>query len=269
MSKEATTVARGTTTELSVGLSVALMVGVGMVVATLGRKRMPPARSAAGERYAALTAYLHEHLTGADAAIHVVERFRAGRRAMLTKASCSRPSMPSSKTTRDGQGDPRVRSVPRRVAKETPRSGIWLRAKLLAGGSRVICRCSGRWRRWLLASRGNGACGARFSRFPQMCRSRGVEACPNWKRRRSASGKSSRSADVARAADIRERQHVGERLISEDAPTREDFVGGERSRRGRRRGEGVERPESRRPGAKELVDAILETTPTPPTLHGR
>ena len=101
MSKEATTVAQGTTTELSVGLGVALMVGVGMVVATLGRKRTTPARSAGGERYAALTAYLHEHLTGADAAIHVVERLR--------------------RTQGDADGRPAVRVPPCRVRRQTER----------------------------------------------------------------------------------------------------------------------------------------------------
>jgi hypothetical protein len=57
---------------LGIGLIVALKLAVG-TAAQRRRRREPPTRA---EKRAALIAYLHEHLSGADLALHVVERLR-------------------------------------------------------------------------------------------------------------------------------------------------------------------------------------------------
>ena len=61
---------------LPLALGTALVVGLAVAVGTVGRRRGPRERPLADERQTALVTYLHEHLTGADAAIRVVERLR-------------------------------------------------------------------------------------------------------------------------------------------------------------------------------------------------
>ena len=57
-------------------LGAAVVVGLGVAVATLGRERAARDRSEPADKRAALAAYLREHLAGSDAAIQVVEHLR-------------------------------------------------------------------------------------------------------------------------------------------------------------------------------------------------
>jgi hypothetical protein len=57
-------------------LAIALCVGLAVASRTRGRRRESGEQSQRDDRHRALVAYLHEHLTGADAAIGVVERLR-------------------------------------------------------------------------------------------------------------------------------------------------------------------------------------------------
>ena len=60
------------TTNLPLALGTALVMGLALALGTVRRRREPHE----DERHTALVTYLHEHLTGADAAIRVVERLR-------------------------------------------------------------------------------------------------------------------------------------------------------------------------------------------------
>jgi hypothetical protein len=60
------------TTNLPLALGTALVVGLALALGTVRRRREPHE----DERHTALVTYLHEHLTGADAAIRIVERLR-------------------------------------------------------------------------------------------------------------------------------------------------------------------------------------------------
>jgi hypothetical protein len=67
---------RSRVTDVPVAVGVALIVALGLAVGTAARRRRrkePPTRP---EKRAALVAYLREHLSGADLAVHVVERLR-------------------------------------------------------------------------------------------------------------------------------------------------------------------------------------------------
>jgi hypothetical protein len=57
-------------------LGAAVVVGLGVAAVAYGRDRSAQRDHGAAARRAALAAYLREHLTGADAAIQVVERLR-------------------------------------------------------------------------------------------------------------------------------------------------------------------------------------------------
>ena len=62
------------TTSLPLALGMTLVVGLTVAVGTIGRRRGLRGRPHEDERHTALVTYLDEHLTGADAAIRVVER---------------------------------------------------------------------------------------------------------------------------------------------------------------------------------------------------
>ena len=64
------------TTNLPPALGLALVAGLALALITVGRRRGFGERPHEDERHAALVTYLHEHLSGADAAIRVVERLR-------------------------------------------------------------------------------------------------------------------------------------------------------------------------------------------------
>lgn len=57
-------------------LGAAVVVGLGVAAVTYSRQRAPRTRRLRGDKAANLAAYLREHLTGSDAAIHVVDRLR-------------------------------------------------------------------------------------------------------------------------------------------------------------------------------------------------
>ena len=63
-------------TNLPPALGLALVAGLALALITVGRRRAPRERPHDDEKHTALVTYLHEHLTGADAAIRVVERLR-------------------------------------------------------------------------------------------------------------------------------------------------------------------------------------------------
>ena len=52
------------------------MVALAVVIGTVGRRRSTAARSTETEKHVALVTYLHEHLSGSDIAMRVVERLR-------------------------------------------------------------------------------------------------------------------------------------------------------------------------------------------------
>jgi hypothetical protein len=64
------------TTNLPLALGMALVVGLGVAWGTVGRRREAHERPAEDDRHTALVTYLLERLSGADAAIRVVERLR-------------------------------------------------------------------------------------------------------------------------------------------------------------------------------------------------
>jgi hypothetical protein len=76
MADSATMIGQERATALQVGFSVALIVALGIAIGTRGRKQARREGPTEAERHAALVDYLREHLSGADLAIHVVERLR-------------------------------------------------------------------------------------------------------------------------------------------------------------------------------------------------
>jgi hypothetical protein len=76
MVNSATVPGHGRAADWPSGLRVALIVGLGVAIGTLGRQRATRVRPSHAQRRAALTGYLQEHLSGADVAIDVVERLR-------------------------------------------------------------------------------------------------------------------------------------------------------------------------------------------------
>jgi hypothetical protein len=76
MADRVTMAAPSRVTDGAVALGVGLIVALGLAAGTAGRRRRrkePPTRA---EKRAALVTYLREHLSGADLAVHVVERLR-------------------------------------------------------------------------------------------------------------------------------------------------------------------------------------------------
>jgi hypothetical protein len=62
--------------DLPVGLGITLIGALGIAVGALSRRRLTRSRPTATAKRAALIAYLREHLSGADAAIQVVDHLR-------------------------------------------------------------------------------------------------------------------------------------------------------------------------------------------------
>ena len=64
------------TSKFPLALGTAVVVGLAVAMGTVGRRKGLRERPHEDERCTALVTYLQEHLTGADAAIRVVERLR-------------------------------------------------------------------------------------------------------------------------------------------------------------------------------------------------